>query len=63
MRMTIIFQTAKMAAHAILSSKLRSFLTMLGIVIGVVSLVVLVSLASGASASVADEIAGMEAAG
>lgn len=59
MRMTIIFQTAKMAAHAILSSKLRSFLTMLGIVIGVVSLVVLVSLASGASASVADEIAGM----
>lgn len=59
MRVIMIFQAAKMAVHALLSNKLRSFLTMLGIIIGVVTLVVLVSLADGASASVADEIAGM----
>ena len=53
------FQAVKMAGHAILSNKLRSFLTMLGIIIGVVSLVVLVSLVNGASASVTDEIANM----
>ncbi len=55
----IFFQSVIMAAHAIMSNKLRSFLTMLGIIIGVVSLVVLVSLAGGASASVTDEIASM----
>ena len=54
-----IFQSVKMAGHAILSNRLRSFLTMLGIIIGVVSLVVLVSLVDGASASVTDEIASM----
>ena len=59
MRVIMVFQAAKMAVHALLSNKLRSFLTMLGIIIGVVTLVVLVSLADGASASVADEIAGM----
>lgn len=59
MKVIMAFQAAKMAVHAILSNKLRSFLTMLGIIIGIVSLVVLVSLADGASASVADEIASM----
>ena len=41
----MIFQSVKMAWKAVLSNKMRSFLTMLGIIIGVMSLVVLVSLA------------------
>ncbi len=59
MRGFMFLQSVKMAGHAVLSNKLRSFLTMLGIIIGVVSLVVLVSLVDGASSAVADEIASM----
>lgn len=51
----------KMAWHAVASNKLRSFLTMLGIIIGVVALIVLVSIANGATTSVTDEITGMGA--
>ena len=52
----MIFQSMKMACTAILSNKLRSFLTMLGIIIGVTSLVVLVSLVKGATNSVTEGI-------
>ncbi len=52
----MIFQSLKMAWSAIISNKMRSFLTMLGIIIGVVSLVVLVSIVSGATNSVTDQI-------
>lgn len=52
----MIAQSLKMALKSILSNKLRSFLTMLGIIIGVVSLVVLVSLVNGATASITDSI-------
>ena len=52
----MVFQSVKMAWKSIASNKMRSFLTMLGIIIGVVSLVVLVSLVSGATTSVTDEI-------
>ncbi|MFV0528167.1 MAG: ABC transporter permease [Lachnospiraceae bacterium] len=52
----MIFQSLKMAWSSIASNKMRSFLTMLGIIIGVVSLVVLVSLANSATSSVTDEI-------
>lgn len=55
----MIRQTLKMSWNAIRSNKLRSFLTMLGIIIGVVALVVLVSIASGATSSVAGEISGI----
>ena len=41
-------QSAKMAWNSIASNKMRSFLTMLGIIIGVASLIVLVSIADGA---------------
>ncbi|WP_394926327.1 ABC transporter permease [uncultured Robinsoniella sp.] len=52
----MIFQSLKMAWSAITSNKMRSFLTMLGIIIGVMSLVVLVSIANSATTSVTDEI-------
>lgn len=46
----------KMAIRSIGSNKLRSVLTMLGIIIGVMALVVLVSLVDGATSSVTDRI-------
>ena len=55
----MILQSMKMAWHAVVSNKLRSFLTMLGIIIGVVALIVLVSIANGATSSVTDQISSM----
>lgn len=55
----MILQSIKMAWKAVLSNKMRSFLTMLGIIIGVMSLVVLVSLAGGTTDSVNSQIASM----
>lgn len=52
----MLIQTIKMAWSSITSGKLRSFLTMLGIIIGVIALVVLVSLVNGATGAVMDEI-------
>ena len=55
----MIRQSMKMAWKSIISNKMRSFLTMLGIIIGVMSLVVLVSMAGGTSESVSNQIASM----
>ena len=55
----MILQSFKMAWKSIASNKMRSFLTMLGIIIGVLALVVLVSLASTSTSSVTSEIASM----
>ena len=52
----MMLQSIKMAWEAITSNKMRSFLTMLGIIIGVVALVVLVSLVNGATGAVTSEI-------
>ena len=49
----------KMALRSIGSNKMRAILTMLGIIIGVMALVVLVSLVSGATSSVTDTISGL----
>ena len=49
-------QSFKMAIKSILGNKMRSVLTMLGIIIGVMALVILVSLVSGATDSVTDRI-------
>ena len=49
----------KMALRSIGSNKLRSTLTMLGIIIGVMALVVLVSLVNGATSSVTDAVSGL----
>lgn len=49
----------RMAIRSISSNKMRAVLTMLGIIIGVMALVVLVSLVSGATSSVTDTISGL----
>lgn len=55
----MIWQTFKMSWSAVCANKLRTFLTMLGIIIGVASLIVLVSIAQGASSSVSEQISDM----
>jgi len=52
-------QSMKMAWESIKSNKMRSFLTMLGIIIGVLALVVLVSIVNGATSSITDSITSM----
>ena len=49
----------KMALRSISSNKMRSVLTMLGIIIGVMALVVLVSLVDGATSSVTDAVSSL----
>ena len=49
-------QSFRMALKSIAGNKLRSMLTMLGIIIGVMALVILVSLVSGATGSVSNTI-------
>jgi putative ABC transport system permease protein len=55
----MLIQAIKMALKAILANKMRAFLTMLGIIIGVMALVVLVSLVTSATSSVSARIASM----
>ena len=55
----MIYQSFKMAVKAIAGNKMRSFLTILGVVIGVVAIVVLVSIGKGANSSVVESIEGM----
>ena len=43
-----VFRTTKMAFKSIMHNKMRSFLTMLGIIIGVCSVITLVSVIQGA---------------
>lgn len=52
-------QSLKMALKSIAGNKMRAFLTMLGIIIGVFSLVVLVSLVNGATSTVTDTISSL----
>ena len=42
-----MLQSFKMAIKSILGNKMRSFLTMLGIIIGVASVIILVSIVNG----------------
>lgn len=49
----------KMALRSISSNKMRAVLTMLGIIIGVMALVVLVSLVNGATSSVTDAVSSL----
>ncbi len=54
-----MLQSFKMAFKSIASNKTRAFLTMLGIIIGVMALVILVSLVNGATSTVTDTISSL----
>jgi putative ABC transport system permease protein len=52
-------QTLKVSMKAIWAQKLRSLLTMLGVIIGVAAVIALISLARGATASISSKIEGL----
>ncbi len=54
-----MLQSFKLALKSIWSNKMRSFLTMLGIIIGVASVIILVSLVNGYMSSVVENFASM----
>lgn len=54
-----VWQIIKLAIAGIKANKMRSFLTMLGVIIGVAAVIVLVSIGEGATKSVTDRIEGM----
>lgn len=54
-----ILQALKLALSSILANKLRSVLTMLGIIIGVTAVIALVSIGQGATKSVTDRVASL----
>lgn len=54
-----IIMTLKMALKSIISNKLRTFLTMLGIIIGVSSVIIMVSLGEGTTVQIKENIESM----
>ncbi|PKM81268.1 MAG: ABC transporter permease [Firmicutes bacterium HGW-Firmicutes-14] len=54
-----VWQIVKLAVKGIQANKMRSFLTMLGVIIGVAAVIILVSIGAGTSKSVTDRIEGM----
>lgn len=52
-------EALKIAIRSILSNKMRSFLTMLGIIIGVTAVIALVSIGQGSTRSVTSQIQSM----
>ena len=56
-----ILESLKMAISSILSNKMRSFLTMLGIIIGISSVITIVSLGNGGKNYIGEEFAKMGA--
>lgn len=57
----MIKESLKMALENIVSNKMRSFLTMLGIIIGVASIIALITIVSGATATVTNQVSSMGA--
>ena len=55
----MIFESFRMSWENIITNKLRSFLTMLGIVIGVASIIALVTIVQGATSSITDQVTGL----
>jgi len=54
-----MFEAARMAVHGVLANRLRSFLTLLGISIGVASVIILVAVGRGSAVSVQKQIEGL----
>ena len=57
----MLFESFLMSWENIVNNKLRSFLTMLGIVIGVASIIALITIVQGASKSVSEQISSLGA--
>src|SRR5438045_1524398 len=54
-----ILETIQLSFTAILANRLRAFLTMLGIVIGVTSVILLIALVSGLKSFITDQISSL----
>lgn len=54
-----LLQSIKMAWKSIAGAKIRSFLTMLGIIIGVSSVITLVSVGQGTTSQITDQLEGL----
>ncbi|WP_139084931.1 ABC transporter permease [Bacillus sp. FJAT-27264] len=54
-----LFQSMRMALKSIYSSKVRSLLTMLGIIIGVSSVIILVSVGQGTTSQITEQLNGL----
>ncbi|MEY4697756.1 MAG: hypothetical protein RIT14_2184, partial [Pseudomonadota bacterium] len=52
----MLWETIRLAARAIIRNKLRSFLTVLGVVIGVAAVIAMVTVGQGSSAKVAADV-------
>lgn len=52
-------QALKMALSSILTNKMRSFLTMLGIIVGVMAVTLLISIVQGATNSITDQLSSL----
>ena len=57
--MTMFFNSLRLAMRSTLANKMRSFLTMLGIIIGVMSVIILVSIAQSTTSSITNAISSM----
>ncbi|MHB1483664.1 MAG: ABC transporter permease [Saccharofermentanales bacterium] len=57
----MIFESIKMSWSNIIHNKLRSFLTILGIVIGVASIIALITIVQGATGAITDQITSLGA--
>ncbi|OMF33274.1 ABC transporter permease [Paenibacillus sp. FSL H8-0259] len=55
----MLYQSMKMAFKSILSSKIRAFLTMLGIIIGVSSVIALVSVGQGTTSQITESLSSL----
>ena len=54
-----IREVARIAWDAILRNKIRSLLTMLGIIIGVAAVIMVISISAGTEATISDQIQGL----
>jgi putative ABC transport system permease protein len=57
--MTMFFNSLRLAVRSTLANKMRSFLTMLGIIIGVMSVIILVSIVQSTTSSITNAISSM----
>ena len=57
--MRLLLQLSLVALHSLVQQKIRTMLTMLGVIIGVGAVIVMVSIGEGAKRSVADRIQGL----